>query len=112
MQIPYTFLHDPGHGWLIVPRADFAAVGLTEADISPYSYCSIDYIGLEEDLDALRFFTAFARKQGLLPATVERQGSCRGWASFGTNRSDDLMEGVDRDLIARCVTLPRWMNVA
>lgn len=55
----YTFFHDPGHGWLAVPRSELQALGI-EGSISRYSYQSRDGATcyLEEDCDYARFAIA------------------------------------------------------
>jgi len=47
----FTYLQDPGHGWLIVRGADLAAAGMTRAEFSMCSYVSGDCLALEEDCD-------------------------------------------------------------
>jgi hypothetical protein len=51
----FTYLQDPGHGWLIVTRADLAGAGMSPADFSVCSYVSGDNLALEEDCDMPRF---------------------------------------------------------
>jgi hypothetical protein len=51
----FTYLMDPGHGWLIVSRGDLAAAGLSPADFSSCSYVRGDTLALEEDCDMPRF---------------------------------------------------------
>jgi hypothetical protein len=51
----FTYLQDPGHGWLIVSRGDLAGAGLSPADFSQCSYVRGDTIALEEDCDMPRF---------------------------------------------------------
>jgi hypothetical protein len=51
----FTYLQDPGHGWLIVSRGDLAGAGLSPADFSSCSYVSGDTLALEEDCDLPRF---------------------------------------------------------
>jgi hypothetical protein len=51
----FNFYHDPGHGWLEVSKADLDNVGLSEAQISGYSYRKHDRYYLEEDCDASLF---------------------------------------------------------
>lgn len=58
-----TFINDPGHGWLRVPLADIAALGI-EAQITPYSFIEGQYAYLEEDCDAPRYLEALTA-QGL-----------------------------------------------
>ena len=51
----FTYLQDPGHGWLIVSRGDLAGAGLSPADFSECSYVHGDTLALEEDCDMPRF---------------------------------------------------------
>jgi hypothetical protein len=51
----FTYLMDPGHGWLIVSRGDLAAAGLSPADFSACSYVHGDTLALEEDCDMPKF---------------------------------------------------------
>ena len=51
----FTYLMDPGHGWLIVSRGDLAGAGLSPADFSECSYVRGDTLALEEDCDMPRF---------------------------------------------------------
>ncbi len=52
-----TFISDPGHGWLRVPLADIAALGI-EGDITEYSFIDGRFAYLEEDCDYGRFIEA------------------------------------------------------
>jgi hypothetical protein len=51
----FTYLQDPGHGWLIVSRGDLAQAGMSPADFSACSYVRGDTLALEEDCDMPRF---------------------------------------------------------
>jgi hypothetical protein len=51
----FTYLQDPGHGWLIVSSGDLAEAGLSPADFSSCSYMRGDTLALEEDCDMPRF---------------------------------------------------------
>ena len=51
----FTYLMDPGHGWLIVSRGDLAGAGMSPADFSSCSYVRGDTLALEEDCDMPRF---------------------------------------------------------
>ena len=55
MQSTYTFHSDPGHGWMEVPAADLAPLGLKKTDFSQYSYQKGTNVYLEEDCDAPKF---------------------------------------------------------
>ena len=49
----YTFITDPGHGWLRVPLAEIRGLA-----ISSYSFRDANYAYLEEDQDAPTFMRA------------------------------------------------------
>jgi hypothetical protein len=51
----FTYLIDPGHGWLIVSLGDLAGTGLSPADFSACSYMRGDTLALEEDCDMPKF---------------------------------------------------------
>ena len=53
----FTFYHDPGHGWLAVPRALLHDLGIAD-EITPYSYQRLDHVYLEEDCDLSTFTRA------------------------------------------------------
>jgi hypothetical protein len=93
MTLPTSYTHtcDPGHGWLLVTRSDLAAVGLTESDITPYSYQSGGWLALEEDCDAGTFIEAYKAKRGTMPEikSDEKGARVRGWQSFGKKRWAD-----------------------
>jgi len=61
-----TFISDPGHGWLRVPLADIAALGI-EGDISEYSFIDGRFAYLEEDCDYGRFVAACNAQEIRLP---------------------------------------------
>ena len=61
------FFEDPGHGWLEVPLAQVAALGITNK-ISGYSYRKGTMAYLEEDCDASVFLEAFREQYGTAPA--------------------------------------------
>jgi hypothetical protein len=76
---PYYTLHtDDGHGWLAVPLADLAPVGLTAASFSHYSYRKADWFYLEEDCDIAIFMNAHRARFGNFPVT--RQNHCNGFS--------------------------------
>ena len=51
----FTYLQDPGHGWLLVSRGDLAAASMSPTDFSSCSYVCADTLALEEDCDMPRF---------------------------------------------------------
>jgi len=53
----YTFVSDPGHGWLQVPLNELDALGIT-GQISMYSYVEGDTVWLEEDCDLSTYLHA------------------------------------------------------
>ena len=77
----FTFHTDPGHGWLEVPYAALADVGLGCSCFSQYSYYSerLQAVFLEEDCDAPKFFAAYSRHNGgAVPIIPEKHhaGDC------------------------------------
>ena len=53
----YTYFHDPGHGWLAVPKSELVQLGIADK-ISNCSYMRGATAYLEEDCDAELFYTA------------------------------------------------------
>lgn len=86
MRDTFTLREDPGHGWLIVTKAELAQVGLTEADITPYSYQRGDLIALEEDCDLSTFIEAYRARFDFVPLieVVHNGGAIRGWPGYGS----------------------------
>jgi hypothetical protein len=86
----FVFSTDPGHGWLLVAPAELADVGLTEADISSYSYRSPDggLLALEEDCDAATFIEAWKAKNPgeeiSIRESFSERNPIRNWPDFGT----------------------------
>ncbi len=62
----YRVYNDPGHGWLRVNRSELVELGLA-GEISTYSYVYGEYVYLEEDCDAARFYNAYNAKHGVDP---------------------------------------------
>ena len=54
-----TFIFNPGHGWLKVPLAEIAALGIEE-QISPLSFVEGNYAYLERDCDSHLYLDALA----------------------------------------------------
>jgi hypothetical protein len=54
----FTFVEDPGHGWLGVPMENLIELGVAEK-ISPCSYRNREIAWLEEDCDAGIFIDAW-----------------------------------------------------
>jgi len=72
----FTMFCDPGHAWLRVTGADLAALGLSPADFSRYSYRdSRGNYYLEEDCDASKFVATFEARHGAVPTIADK--SCR-----------------------------------
>lgn len=84
----FIFSTDPGHAWLLIHEAELAAVGLTEADISPYSYRSDGMLALEEDCDAGTFLNAWREQNPEAEAVFEERhhevNAIRTWPSYGS----------------------------
>lgn len=93
--INYQFLHDPGHGWLVVPVWLIKDWEL-ESQISPYSYISRDGLlaYLEEDSDMTKFLDRYKQEYGhkLVPQE-NSQGRLfiRGLPSFNSSRFSPLL---------------------
>jgi len=68
---PITFISDPGHGWLRVPLADIATLGI-EGDISSYSFIDRRFAYLEEDCDCA-VFTEACKAQNIPLPTIQEQ---------------------------------------
>ena len=83
MRTHFTFLASSYHGWIIVTPDELAAVGLSEADITPYSYRRGDQLGLEEDEDAQTFLAAYKARFGWEAEIIDDLGSCDQWEHFG-----------------------------
>lgn len=64
MSSTFTFLSDPGHGWLQVDWTHLKDVGLNPTDFSTCSYRKRNTFYLEEDCDAYKFITAWKAKHG------------------------------------------------
>ena len=63
MQIQY--IQDPGHGWIAVNLDQQKVLGISEADMTPYSYTDrYGTIFAEEDCDAAHVFNA-AKARGI-----------------------------------------------
>lgn len=56
-QSVYKTYSDPGHGWIVVKRAEVIRLGLLEK-LTPYSYQRGDSVYIEEDGDAAAFCDA------------------------------------------------------
>ena len=94
----FSFISDPSHGWLMVTPAELHAVGITEDDITPYSYRDVSgqLIALEEDRDAhtfLRKWEAMIGKRAEIEDTVEGSKFIRSWPGFGKKTSTAIGQG-------------------
>ena len=77
----YTFVTDPGHGWVSVPLEDIKRLGITD-NISAYSYMTDKRVYLEEDCDAGLFLDAAGIDLDSLPCTYSDNSKCRSYASY------------------------------
>ena len=80
----FTYLQDPGHGWLIVSRGDLAGAGMSPADFSSCSYVRGDTIALEEDCDMPRFLKRLDERgipYQLREQHTDTEAHVRRWAS-------------------------------
>ena len=90
-----TFIEDPGHGWLRVPLADVAALGIQD-EITPYSFVDNDYAYLEEDCDYGTFMNACQAQNVPVPDMKTEYVSYfdRGQASFTPVRFQERLAKV------------------
>ena len=114
MRTHFTFSRAPYHGWLIVTPDELAAVGLSEADITPTATAAATSSGSREDEDAQTFLGAYKARFGreaeiiddlrfLRPMGAFRQQPCH-WEGGAMNmhapalrrRLSDIVEGVRR----------------
>jgi hypothetical protein len=79
----YTYMTDPGHGWLSVPYSDLEELGLVDK-ISPYSYMNASRVFLEEDGDMSMFLEAAARAGWKIEhkTTYSNRASCRSYGNY------------------------------
>jgi hypothetical protein len=80
----FTYLQDPGHGWLIVSRGDLAQAGMSPVDFSSCSYVRGDTIALEEDCDMPRFLKRLDERgipYRLREQHTDAEAHVRCWAS-------------------------------
>jgi hypothetical protein len=80
----FTYLQDPGHGWLIVSQGDLADAGMSPADFSLCSYVRGDTLALDEDCDMPRFLKRLGERS--IPYRLREQHTngdahVRRWAS-------------------------------
>jgi ParB/RepB/Spo0J family partition protein len=83
----FTYLQDPGHGWLIVDRTDLASAGMSAADFTVCSYVHGDTFALEEDVDMAKFLKRLDERgidYRLREQHTNGDAHVRNWAS---NRS-------------------------
>ena len=77
----YSFVTDPGHGWLSVPLQDIQQLGIADR-ISRYSYMTDKRAYLEEDCDAGVFLEAARIDPKSIPNTYSDKAKCRSYASY------------------------------
>ena len=70
----FEFFSDNGHGWLKVPKALIAELGIADK-ISHYSYERSDYVYLEEDCDFTVFSIAYAPNERLRLTEIRSERS-------------------------------------
>lgn len=66
-----TFISDPSHGWLRVPLADIAALGI-ETAVSTCSFIDGQFAYLEEDCDCTVYLAA-RTAHGLLRPDIQSE---------------------------------------
>lgn len=81
-RLTLDFISDNGHGWVVLPPAALAALRLTPASFTRYSYLDADgTVYAEEDCDAAIAVAAHHRLFGCKPAfrdvIVHGEAPCR-----------------------------------
>jgi len=73
----FTYITDPGHGWLIVSPDDLRKAELPDYKITRYSYINgaRSQIALEEDCDMATFLDAWHLKFGMPELRHQEQNS-------------------------------------
>lgn len=84
----FPFISDPSHGWLLVTPGEMRQAGLTEDDITPYSYRHVtgEIIALEEDCDAptfLRVWEKMIDRPVEIYDDMEHLKFVRDWPRYG-----------------------------
>lgn len=83
---PFSWIHDPGHSWLLVRSSDLEEVGLKPSNFSRYSYWNgIETYALEEDCDAPIFITKWKDQRGAIEFIGHHSdvdAELRGWESI------------------------------
>jgi hypothetical protein len=82
----FTYLQDPGHGWLIVDRTDLAAAGMSASDFTVCSHAHGDTFALEEDVDMTRFLKRLDERgiaYRLREQHTNNDAYVRSWSSNG-----------------------------
>jgi hypothetical protein len=77
----YTYITDPGHGWISVPLEDIKKLGIADK-ISSYSYMTQTTAYLEEDCDASIFLDAEGIDINSIPMTYSDHAKCWGYARY------------------------------
>jgi hypothetical protein len=81
---PFTYIEDPGHGWLLVTFDELDFLGLAD-DISPYSFMRDNgFVYLEEDRDAVMFVRKYEARYGNFEYQTKHRHSaeCRNYKSY------------------------------
>lgn len=88
----FPFASDPSHGWLIVSLGELMAAGLSEEDITPYSYRHPEgeLLALEEDCDARTFLKVWEERLERPVELVDTSlyPNIRAWPAFGTKQGE------------------------
>jgi hypothetical protein len=85
----FRFISDPGHGWIEIRPEQAAALGLTPADLTEYSYRAPNgTLYAEEDADAFTLLAAHHKATGAAPTLMECSGTARGFARCSGARAD------------------------
>ena len=65
------YIQDPSHGWFKVKLTQLHKLGI-ENEISTYSYTRGEWVYLEEDCDASKYFEALTKSGQPMPKIVDK----------------------------------------
>ncbi len=86
----YTFITDPGHGWLSVPLSDLKKYGLIN-EISSCSYMTTTRAYLEEDCDAPKFIKAACLgRDDIRESNNNNSAKCRGYHPYDAEYAENF----------------------
>lgn len=90
--LSFKYYSDPGHGWVKVPHALLARLGIAD-NITPWSYTRGEYAYLEQDSDLSTFHNAMLAKaitpRYISSSTRDKSSKIRSYDSYGIRIKND-----------------------